>query len=150
MHGKAVSIFILLAASFAAGCHSDIVCTKRVRELSSKCVYVEPLKTEDPHIGIVLGDVITKEFVRQRFEMCDSNSATILVRGSAFLTERSTSKKDLFGASGTASQAIESVSLIVKNRAGEILATASYDNDDRFTASKLGTELGGALASKLK
>ena len=143
-------ILILAVGNLSAGCRSDIVCTQRVKLLSHKCVYIEPLQTQDLHVGKVLRDVIEKEFARRRFEICDANSATILVSGAAFMTERSVSKRDLFGSSGASSEAIESVSLVVKNRAGELLATASYDNNERYTASKLGTELGGALAGKLK
>lgn len=150
MNKMKFGVLALLIVNILAGCRSDIVCTKRVKELTSKCVYIEPLKTEDLYIGKVLRDVVEKEFVRKGFEICDANGATILISGAAFLTQRSAANKNFLGASETSSQAIESVSLVVKNRAGEILATASYDNNERYTASKLATEFGCELANKLK
>jgi hypothetical protein len=48
------------------------------------------------------------------------------------------------------SQAIESVSLIAKDRDGKILLTASYDNKEKYSASKLAKKFGSALANKLK
>ena len=140
----------LLAINLLAGCRSDIVCTERMKLLDRKCVYIEPLKTEEASVGRVLRDVLEKEFVRKQLEICDCNNATMFISGAAFLTERSASNQNLLVASGTSSQAIESVSLIVKDRDGQILATASYDNNERFTASKLAKEFGGELANKLK
>jgi hypothetical protein len=115
-------------------------------------VYIEDLKTEDPSIGKVLRDVIEKEFVRKRFEICDQNNATILISGAAFLTQQSAgSQNPLFlGGSTKANQAIESISLVAKNNKGEILASASFDNVDRRSASKIATEFGNAVAGKLK
>jgi hypothetical protein len=39
---------------------------------------------------------------------------------------------------------------MAKNRNGQILLTASYDNKEQYTASKLAKEFGSALADKLK
>ena len=148
---KAIAIgLILLAVGISAGCNSDIVCTDRIKLLDDKCVYIKPLNTEDPAIGRVLRDTIEKEFLRRNFELCDPNKATILISGSAFLTERSQGNKNFFGASSVSSQAIESVSLLVKDNSGELLASASYDNKERYTAARLGKKFGGALANKLK
>ena len=146
---KFIVPFVLIL-SVLAGCHSDIVCTDRLKLLEHKCVHVEPLETANPYIGKVLKDVLVKEFVRHRFEICDSNSATIIITGSAFLTQRSESDKNFLGASAASSQAIESVSLAVRDKEGGLLASASYDNTECYTASRIGKELGGALANKLK
>ena len=57
---------VLLAVNLLAGCRSDIVCTERMKLLDHKCVYIEPLKTEEASIGRVLRDVLEKEFVRRQ------------------------------------------------------------------------------------
>jgi hypothetical protein len=150
MKKSALMLSVFSAIIALAGCHSDIVCTAQLKQLTRKCVYIEPLKTESPAVGIVLRDIIEKEFVRRQFEICDANSATIIIGGSAFLTQRSEESRTFLGGSANSSQAIESVSLVAKNRNGELLASASYDNNERYTADKLGREFGGALADKLK
>lgn len=150
MKRAGLTVLVLSTVSIFVGCHSDIVVTKRLKTLTRKCVYLEPIKTESPYIGQVLRDVIEKEFVRRRFEICDQNKATVLISGSAFLTERSQSDRHILGGSATSSRSIESVTLVVNDNAGERLASASYDNNERYTASKLGKELGAALADKLK
>ncbi len=149
---RRIALFLLAvsALSISAGCHSDIVVTRRAKELTHKCVYVEPLDSEDPRIGQVIRDIVEKEFVRRRFDVCKPENATMFISGSAFLTTRSTSEKSFFGASAASSQAIESVSLVVKDSDGKLLASASYDNKERYTASRLAKELGGALANRLK
>lgn len=150
---KKILVSVLFFASIA-GCNYDIVRNKTVKLDEPKTVFIEPLKTEDEHIGIVLRDVIEKEFVRKGFCLSDADNATILISGSAFLTERSKSSQNfvlfLGGGSSNSNNAIESVSLIAKNRQGRILATASYDNSQSFTASKLGTEFGRAFSEKLR
>ena len=148
------ALTVIVILSLTASCHYDIVRNKNVKLDGHKCICIESIKTQDPYIGTVLRDVIEKEFVKRRFEICDANRATILINGSAFLTERAESSQNFLllvgGGSASSSQAIESVSLMVKNTSGEILATASYDNSKRYTASKLATEFGGALAERLK
>jgi len=147
-------IYFVLFLFLIAGCNYDIVRNKNVKLEEAKCVFIEPLKTQEPHIGAVLRDVIEKEFVRNGFVLCDANGATIFISGTAFLTERSKSSENfvlfLGGASAKSSSAIESVSLIAKNKAGQIIATASYDNSESFTASRLATEFGRAFSSQLK
>lgn len=140
----------LLLLGLLAGCNSDIVCTGRLAMLENKCVYIEPLESEDPQIGRVLRDVLEKEFIRNKVGICDANSATVLMSGAAFLTVRSTSSDGLLGGSATSSQAIESVSVVAKDRQGGILLSASYDNEHRYTASRLAKEFGSALAVKLR
>jgi hypothetical protein len=152
MYKRLFCLLVLVSVCLICGCHSDIVCTNNLKAIEHKCVYIEDLKTEDPSIGKVLRDVIEKEFVRKRFDICDPNHATVLISGAAFLTNQSKgSQNPLFlGGSTTASQAIESISLIAKNNKGEILASASYDNVDRQSASKIATEFGKDVANKLK
>lgn len=141
----------LLVISAVVGCHSDIVCTNRLKELEHKCVYIEPLESDDPHVGEVLRDVIVKEFVRKKVELCDANTATVFITGATFMTVRATSSQHfLGGASSASSQAVESVSIVAKDNNGEILLSASYDNKERYSASKLAKEFGSALANKLK
>ncbi len=140
----------LLAIAVSAGCNSDIVTTNRLKELTHRCVYIAPLESEDPQIGKVLRDVIEKEFVRRKIELCDPNTATVFMTGATFLTARATTSGTILTTSSYSSQAIESVSLVAKNVEGEILLSASYDNKDRQSASELGKEFGSALANKLK
>lgn len=141
---------LFTAIVFLSGCHCDIVCTEHVNLLTRKAVCIEPLTTEDPSVGKVLRDAIEKEFVRRSFEVCDSNNATIFISGSAFLTEQSKSKADFFSDTSVSSVAIESVSLVAKDPKGQILASATYDNTKRYSASRLAKQLGSALANRLK
>lgn len=143
----------LMAISVLAGCgSSDIVCTSGLKELLHKCIYIEPLKSENPHVGDVLRDVLEKEFVRKKIEICDANTATIFVSGSTFMTVRTRAETGFLGAPKyiAENQSIESVSIIATDKSGQILLSASYDNKDQHTVSKLGKEFGSALANKLK
>ena len=132
----------LLSIGISAGCNSDIVCTNRLKLLEYKCVYIAPLESEDPHVGKVLRDALEKELIRRRVALCDPDTATVLLTGATFLTVR--------GTSSASSQSIESISLIGKDTNGEILLSASYDNKERYSASRLAKEFGSALAGKLK
>lgn len=132
----------LLAISVFAGCGSDIVTTDRLTMLEHKCVYIEPLESEDPHVGKVIRDVLEKELMRQQIELCGPNTATVLFSGATFLTVR--------GSGAASGQAIESVSLVGKDTNGEMLLSASYDNKERYSASQLAKQFGSALAKKLK
>jgi hypothetical protein len=144
----------LLLIAFSAGCNYDIVTTSRLKTITNKCVCIEPIESENPHVGKVLRDVLEKEFIRKKIEICDSNSATVFITGSTFLTIRSSGSETKLFIAGTgsfvSSQAIESVSLVAKDRDGEILLTASYDNKEKSSASKLAKQFGSALANKLK
>jgi len=140
----------LLAIAVSAGCNSDIVTTHRLKELNHKCIYVAPLESEDPQVGKVIRDIIEKEFIRRKIELCDPNTATVFITGATFLTARATASKNLLGMESASSQAIESVSLVAKDSSGEVLLSASYDNKDRQSASKVAQEFGAALANKLK
>ncbi len=139
-----------LAICVSAGCNSDIVTTNRLKELTHTCVYIAPLESENPQVGKVIRDVIEKEFIRKKVELCDPNTATVFITGAAFLTVKATSSGTILTTSSYSSQAIESVSLVAKNSNGEILLSASYDNKERYSASKLAQEFGAALANKLK
>jgi hypothetical protein len=132
----------LLAISAFAGCGSDIVTTDRLKMLEHKCVYITPLESEDPHVGQVIKDVLEKELLRQQIELCDPNTATVIFTGSTFMTVR--------GSGAATSQSIESVSLVGKDTNGEMLLSASYDNKERYSASKLAQKFGSELAKKLK
>jgi hypothetical protein len=132
------------------GCSYDIVSTKALKLLQNKCVYIEPLASEDPQIGEVIRDVIEKEFIRRNIKLCDPNTATVLISGATFLTVRATSSEALFMGSSDSRQAIESVSLVARDPNGQILLSASYDNQDRRSASKLAQEFGSAIAGKLR
>ncbi|MBN2182779.1 MAG: hypothetical protein JW715_12785 [Sedimentisphaerales bacterium] len=140
----------LLVVVAAAGCNTDVVCTKRLKTLENKCVYVAALDSEDPQVGKVIRDILEKELVRRNVRICDSDTATIFLSGATFMTTRATSSDGFFGASSSSNQAIESISVVAKDRNGELLLSASYDNKKRYTASKLGKEFGSVLASKLK
>jgi len=140
----------LLAIAVSAGCNSDIVTTNHLKELTHRCVYIAPLESEDPHVGKVVRDVIEKEFIRKKIELCDPNTATVFITGATFLTTRATASKGLLGSESASSQAIESISLVAKDGRGEVLLSASYDNKERHNASKLAKEFGAAVADKLK
>ena len=142
----------LLAICVSTGCNSDIVTTRNLKELNHKCVYLEPVESDDPHVGKVIRDVIEKEFIRRKIELCDSDTATIFVTGATFLTAKAKSNGSFFGigSSSSSNQAIESVSVVAKDSNGQILLSASYDNRDRHSASRLAREFGSALADKLK
>ena len=132
------------------GCYSDIVVSPKLRAVKSKCVYVEPFTARNSQIGEVLRDVVTKEFLRHRVNLCDKDNATLFVSGAAFLTERARGREGWFGVSSQTTEAIESLSLTVKDNRGHTVASASYDNVERFTASRLAREVGGALAGHLR
>ena len=132
------------------GCHTDIVTTKHLKAVNPKCVYIESIESEDPYVGKVIQDVLEKEFIRKKVQLCDANTANVLITGSTFLTTRSTGKKDWFGSKEASAQAIESVTISAKDPNGIVLLTASYDNTEQFTASKLTQDFGSALADKLR
>ena len=133
----------LLAVGVCAGCsNSDIVVTNRLKMLEHKCVNVSPIQSEDQHVGQVIKEVLVKEFVRKKVDLCERDLATVFITGTTFLTVRSASRQS--------QQAIESVSVEARNRDGEILLSASYDNEKLYTASRLAKEFGKALAGKLK
>jgi len=144
----------LLLMALSAGCPSDIVTTPRLKTLTERRIYIEPIQSENPQVGQVLRDVIEKEFVRKKIELGDPNTATIFMAGSTFMTVRAKSSQAKVSVIGTgsafASQAIESISVIAKDKEGQLLLTASYDNKKQHTASKLAKEFGKALANKLK
>jgi hypothetical protein len=132
------------------GCHTDIVTTKQLKALKNKCVYVQPVESQDPYVGKVVRDVLEKEFIRKKVQLCNADSANVIITGSTFLTTRSSGNTGLLGGTESSAQAIESLTITAKDREGNVLLTASYDNAEQFTASKLAQELGSALADKLK
>ena len=136
--------------AFLAGCHTDIVTTKQLKAVRPKCVYIKSIESEDPYVGRVIRDVLEKEFVRKKVQLCDAKYATVILAGSTFLTTRSTGKTGWFGGKESSAQSIESLTITAKDKSGNILLTASYDNAEQFTASKLAQEFGSALADKLK
>jgi hypothetical protein len=135
---------------FCSGCHTDIVTTKQLKAVKSKCVFVRPVESDDPYVGKVIRDVLEKEFIRKRVRLCDAGSANVIITGSTFLTTRSSGKTGWLGGKESSAQAIESVTITAKDRDGVVLMTASYDNTDQFTASKLAQEFGAAMADKLR
>ncbi len=142
----------LLAVSVIGGCHTDIVCTRQLAAIEYKCVHIKPIASENPYVGQVLRDVLEKEFIRKKVQMCDANSATVFITGSTFMTLRSSRDAGSLGSrkSAAANQAIESISITATDREGQILLSASYDNREQYTASRLAKEFGAELAKKLK
>jgi RecA-family ATPase len=141
---------ISILAAFFAGCHTDIVTTRQLKAVTSKCVYIQSIESQDPYVGKVVRDVLEKEFVRKGVKLCNAKSASIILTGSTFLTTRSSGKTGWFGGKESSAQSIESLTITAKDQAGNVLMTASYDNVDQFTASKLAQEFGSALADKLR
>ncbi|MFH1370216.1 MAG: hypothetical protein ABII09_02865 [Planctomycetota bacterium] len=144
------ALVICAFLAFLAGCHTDIVTTKQLKAVRPKCVYIESIESEDPYVGKVIQGVLEKEFIRKKVQLCDASSANVIIAGSTFLTTRSAGKTGWFGGNESSAQAIESVTITAKDRDGNVLLTASYDNTKQFTASKLAQEFGSALAGKLK
>jgi hypothetical protein len=148
---KIFAISMMLA--FCAGCNTDIVTTKHLKTIKPKYVYVNPIESQDPYIGKVVKDILEKEFIRKRVQLCDAENANVILTGATFLTTRSkgeTSFLNLFGGKQTSAQSIESMSISAKDRAGNVLLTASYNNADQQTASKLAQDFGSKLADKLR
>jgi len=147
---RCACLIAFAATILLAGCHSDIVTTKYLKELDHKCVCIAPLQSEDPQVGLVIRDVLEKEFIRKRVELCDPNSATIIVTGATFMTTRGKSNSNWVTSSGTTAQACESVSIIAKDRDNRVLLSASYDNSGRKTVSQFAKSFGSALAGKFR
>jgi hypothetical protein len=148
---KAFVISVMLA--LFAGCNTDIVTTNQLKTIKNKCVYVTPIESQDPYVGKVIRDVLEKEFVRKHIQLCDADNANVILTGSTFMTTRShgeTSMLNLFGGKQSSAQAIESVTITAKDKAGNLLLTASYNNVDQQTASKLAQDFGSTLADKLR
>ena len=148
---KAFAVSVMLA--LFAGCNTDIVTTNQLKTIKNKCVYVTPIESQDPYVGKVLRDVLEKEFIRKHIQLCDADTANVILTGSTFMTTRShgeTSMLNLFGGKQSSAQAIESVTITAKDKAGNLLLTASYNNVDQQTASKLAQDFGSTLADKLK
>ena len=148
---KAFAISVIL--TLFAGCNTDIVTTKELKTIRNKCVYVTPIESQDPYVGKVLKDVLEKEFIRKHIQLCNADTANVILTGSTFMTTRSkgeTSTLNLFGGKQSSAQAVESVTISAKDRLGNILLTASYNNVDQLTASKLAQEFGSTLADKLR
>jgi len=147
--------FLLLGLSIVvSGCGgpSDIVRTKALKSVTERCVHIQPIQSSDQYVGQVLSDVLQKEFIRAKVVLCDPDSATILVTGSTFMTTRSApdARRLKSRKSAAANEAIESISLTAKDREGQILLTASYDNKKQQTAAVLAKRFGRAVARKLK
>ncbi len=142
----------LLIIAVTTGCNQEIVRTEHLNKLDHKCVHIKPIESENPYVGKVLRDVFQKEFIREQIQLCDPNSATVIITGSTFMTYRAkTGKGGLGGASYAATnQAIESVSIIAKNQNGDVVLTAAYDNSKQYTATKVGEVFGSSLAKKFK
>jgi ethanolamine utilization protein EutA (predicted chaperonin) len=148
---KAFAISVIL--TLFAGCNTDIVTTKQLKTIKNKCVYVTPIESQDPYVGKVIRDVLEKEFVRKHIQLCDADNANVILTGSTFMTTRShgeTSMLNLFGGKQSSAQAIESVTIAAKDKAGNLLLTASYNNVDQQTASKLAQDFGSTLADKFR
>ncbi|MGD0597453.1 MAG: hypothetical protein ABSA64_08030 [Sedimentisphaerales bacterium] len=148
---KAFAISVIL--TLFAGCNTDIVTTKQLKTIKNKCVYVTPIESQDPYVGKVIRDVLEKEFVRKHIQLCDADNANVILTGSTFMTTRShgeTSMLNLFGGKQSSAQAIESVTIAAKDKAGNLLLTASYNNVDQLTASKLAQDFGSTLADKFR
>ena len=148
---KAFAISVIL--TLFAGCNTDIVTTNQLKTIKNKCVYVTPIESQDPYVGKVIRDVLEKEFVRKHIQLCDADNANVILTGSTFMTTRShgeTSMLNLFGGKQSSAQAIESVTIAAKDKAGNLLLTASYNNVDQLTASKLAQDFGSTLADKFR
>jgi hypothetical protein len=148
---KTFAVSVMLA--LFAGCNTDIVTTNQLKTIKNKCVYVSPIESQDPYVGKVLRDVLEKEFIRKHIQLCDADNANVILTGSTFMTTRAkgeTSTLYLLGGKQSSAQAIESVTITAKDKAGNILLTASYNNVDQLTASKLAQEFGSTLADKLR
>jgi len=147
------SFLLLGLLTIVSGCGgpSDIVRTKALKSVTERCVHIQPIQSSDQYVGQVLSDVLQKEFIRAKMALCDPDTATILVTGSTFMTTRSApDARRLKSRKSAANEAIESISLTAKDREGQILLTASYDNKKQQTAAVLAKKFGRAVARKLR
>ena len=149
---KAFAVSVMLA--LFAGCNTDIVTTKQLNTIKNKCVYVSPIESQDPYVGKVMRDVLEKEFIRKHIQLCDTDTANVILTGSTFMTTRAQGETSvlngLLGGKQFSAQAIESVTITAKDKAGNLLLTASYNNVDQLTASKLAQDFGSTLADKFR
>ena len=139
---RCVCLIAFVATVLLAGCQSDIVTTKYLKEVNPKCVYIAPLQSEDPQVGQVIRDVLEKEFIRKKVALCDAASATVIVTGATFMTTRGKSSNNV--------QACESVSISAKDVDNNVLLSASYDNKGRDSVSQFAKRFGSTLAGKFR
>jgi hypothetical protein len=141
---------VIVISTLCAGCNTDVVTTKQLKTIGHKCVYVKQIESQDPYVGRVLRDVLEKEFIRKQVQLCDSENANVIITGSTFMTTRSAGKTGWFGGKQFSAESIESVTITAKDKVGNILLSASYNNVDQQTASKLAQDFGSTLADKLR
>lgn len=147
-------ILPLLSASLITGCATDVVVTEKLRSIEHKRIYIGRIECDHSGVADVLRDCLLKEFVKAKLDISEENSATMIITGSVFMTPKS----DLSGTawtgyahiSGEEKIIIDSVSLQVKAKNGEVLAIGSFNNSAGFNAVWIGEQLGQDLAGKLK
>ena len=145
---KTFSITVLLTV-FVTGCNTDVVTSRYLTAIGHKCVYIKTIESKDPYISRVLRDVFEKEFIRKQVMLCDAETANVILTGSTILKTRYTENKNWFGGRES-SQAIESVTITAKDKLGNILLSASYNNVNQLSPNKLAKDFGSTLANKLR
>lgn len=147
---KQALVACLLAALFVlTGCNTDMVVSPELNEIEDKRIYVSTFTSEDPGIGQVIRDIMIKEMLRAGVPMTPEDQANLIITGAAFLTDQSKGRSGIFTSSSRTTQSIESVSVVVKTPDGRVMASGSYDNSARESASEIAKELGAKVASKL-
>jgi len=147
-------ILPILLASLITGCASDVVVTEKLRTVEHKRIYIGHIECDHSGVADVLRDCLLKEFVKAKLDVCEETAATIIITGSVFITPKS----DLSGSawtgyahiSGEEKIVIDSVSLQVKAKNGDVLAIGSFNNSAAFNVVWIGEQLGQDLAGKLK
>ena len=139
---RVASLIAFVATILLAGCQSDIVTTKYLKEVDPKCVYIAPLQSDNAQVGQVIRDVLEKEFIRKKVAVCDAASATVLLTGATFMTTG--------GKSGNTQEACESVSITARDVNNRVLLSASYDNKGRDSVSQFAKRFGSTLAGKFR
>ena len=150
-----VSMMMMLAVG---GCYSDVTVTKELKTLDRKCIHIGQIDCNNPRVAKILRDCLQKEFIKAKLDVCDEDTATMIMTGDVFMTtEKEFAGSGWFGSYGSGGYvggkealAIDSTSFQVKTKDGRLLAVASYNNWVRERVERVGHFLGYDLASKLK
>lgn len=140
---KAAMLFLMLIAF--VGCASNEVKSIKL-DTPAKNICVQDFKSSDPAVGEIFKQVMKDELVQQGFTLTDANNADILITG---FVSKSEGGWDTGGY-------IDTVMIVVKNRAGEIIDSTTFEQG-HIAASyggnplvKLAKKLTKNLAKKLK
>lgn len=145
----ALTLTLTLTAGFATGCRTDVVISPELKALPDKRIHVADFTADTEGIGHVIRDVMIKELLREGVTLSSENQANLFITGAAFLTDHTRGRSGIFTASSMQTQAIESVSVVIKTRDGTVMGSGSYNNSKRKSAAEIGKALGEEIADEL-